>query len=365
MISESRIAKSETLSVKAYYLAEAGIQDMIWKIKNDPTWKANFENNNNFSGQFTRNNKPLDESSYTVSIQNSDYARGEIIATAYINFGESQAKRVVKTQIFKASGSNPLGNNAIYSNQELEFNFSSVTINNGSIFTSDDIDINFSNITVEDTASAEGDIEISWFSSLSVATKMAQNYPPAPTPLEMISIDFDSADSQSWKNRADNVYTQQQFNAMLNNDHNLTITGITYVTGNIHIPKQRHLTVNGVLITDGHIYVGTNSSPGWSSIKARLTINHTTNEPAGIFSKRRILFGPWSEDVNINGLIYSLDEIILLNSNNWQNTGAVIARRVTFWSSATITQNQTIINDTLSVSSFSPTVTIEHWEEEY
>ena len=41
---ESRISQSQVIATQTYYLAEAGINEAIWKIKNDPTWMANFGN---------------------------------------------------------------------------------------------------------------------------------------------------------------------------------------------------------------------------------------------------------------------------------------------------------------------------------
>ena len=42
---EKRIAKSQTAGLQAYYLAEAGVNEMIWLIKNDSTYRNNFEFN--------------------------------------------------------------------------------------------------------------------------------------------------------------------------------------------------------------------------------------------------------------------------------------------------------------------------------
>ena len=42
---ENRIALSQSWGAKTYYLAEAGIQEMVWKLKNDSAYKLNFETN--------------------------------------------------------------------------------------------------------------------------------------------------------------------------------------------------------------------------------------------------------------------------------------------------------------------------------
>src|SRR3989344_7367764 len=77
---ESKTAASQGVSVKTYYLAEAGIQEAIWKLKNDPTWRDNFMEEPTcqaWQASFTRNYLP--DTTTIVTIQNLQCARGEII----------------------------------------------------------------------------------------------------------------------------------------------------------------------------------------------------------------------------------------------------------------------------------------------
>ena len=106
-LTESKIAKSQTVGTQTYYLAEAGIDEAIWKLKNDSDWKNSFKTKPgcyDWQDSFTRNYAP--NSTTTVSIQNSQCAKGEIIATSTIGLPKGKtAQRVVKTGVFKATGS--------------------------------------------------------------------------------------------------------------------------------------------------------------------------------------------------------------------------------------------------------------------
>src|SRR5680860_1017509 len=52
--TEAKIAVSQVSGEKTYYLAEAGIQEMVWKLKNDANYKNNFETDPDWTAEFTR-----------------------------------------------------------------------------------------------------------------------------------------------------------------------------------------------------------------------------------------------------------------------------------------------------------------------
>ncbi len=61
-----------------------------------------------------------------------------------------------------------------------------------------------------------GNFNISKLSTVNVGgTTHAHNYPPEPAPIDMPAIDFDSSDPDSLKNRASVVYTQTEFNNLI------------------------------------------------------------------------------------------------------------------------------------------------------
>jgi prepilin-type N-terminal cleavage/methylation domain-containing protein len=101
--------------------------------------------------------------------------------------------------------------------------------------------------------------------------------------------------------------------------------------------------------------------------------------PSGILAKRKINFGMHSsfEEINIEGIIYSNDQIGISSVPDVFNIkGAIIGRKLDFislWSGINITLDNDIIlyslgymiNNTPITPTFSPVVNIEHWEEAY
>ncbi len=375
MLTESRIAQSQASSIQAYYLAEAGINDALWKLKNDSTWTNNFESDPAWQATLSRSGELFIDGSYQVQIQNSDLANAGITSTsALMTQSGNNAQRVVKISAFKALNPSPIGDAAIFSDENMSFWGTQASIGgsaggiDGSLFTNNNIQLDFfSDITVENKASAVEQIDVEPLSNLTANILESQNYPPAPAIIEMPMLDFDSADPNSYLNRADNIYTSNQFAELIRDNPNLVISGITYVTGDVFIKRGQNLTVNGVLAADGNIKIGISVFPPSGS--AQLTVNNTSGDPSGIFTKQKLQTGIWATHININGLVYAYDRIQLTNVDQlFSVTGGIITHKFdasSLWVNVNFTHNDDIVREALGIPLFSPIINIDHWEEEY
>ncbi|XOB41992.1 MAG: hypothetical protein ACKKMS_01275 [Candidatus Nealsonbacteria bacterium] len=158
-LTESKISKSQEAGNRAYYLAEAGINQAIWKLKNDeiatagdPAWKSDFITKpgcENWSANFEKTDPLFPNSFYRVEIQNSACGRGRIVSKATINLNGKTAQRVIKTTVFKALA-DPLEKAAIFAGgKELKIKRSQVRVYDGNIFSNGKLVIeNFSNVEV-------------------------------------------------------------------------------------------------------------------------------------------------------------------------------------------------------------------------
>jgi hypothetical protein len=82
VLTEMKISDSYIKASQAYYLAEAGVNEAIWKLRNDDTttdgdqaWKTQFVTQpgcENFTDSFTRQNALYPNSSYNVTITDSE-----------------------------------------------------------------------------------------------------------------------------------------------------------------------------------------------------------------------------------------------------------------------------------------------------
>jgi len=403
-LTESRISKSQIAGIQDYYLAEAGVNEVIWKLKNDPVWKSNFETPPgcyNWSANFSRSNTLLPNSSYQVQIQNSDCARGQIIATSSLNLalGKS-AQRVVKTKVFKAIGS-LTGDSAVFSggtSENIDINASLVNVYNGNLFANNNLSIGLiSNVDVYDNPDTEnlegkavagGNLTVSWLSSLDSLARCAKNVCQGdctgqgcpPSIISMPMVDFDSNNDNSYKKKAlakeglgqcsilcnqaqcstKCVLTDSEFTDLLwqvGEEGTLTLNNeITYVTGSIDLKGARFLVVNGALVADGTISIGENQC--WTNKghkdcgNDQITVSDPgTGKPSGILTKGKINFGLYSSyhTMDIVGLVYANDEIRIVSVPQiFRVTGGVLGRKiaiVSVWASMNFYLDNTIITE--------------------
>lgn len=377
-MTEDRIAKSQSWGAKTYYLAEAGIAEMIWRLKNNETYKNNFETDPSWTQTFTRNNPfGANSGSYTVTITNSSLAHGQIESIGSINIGSTTSQRIVRTQVYRAIGESSLNDNGGYADGNIDISLSKVNFYNGSAHSNNNFIVNGNGtlINIDTDLNAVGNYIKAFASMVNIAgDTYAANYDP-PGPAEQISmpaVDFDSADPNSYINIADVVYTENQFDNLMKNNQNLTLNNaITYVTGDVEIKGAQNLTINGLLVVGKDLELGDSECRGSRCGYNNITVNHASGTPSGIIAKRKIEFNRWSGNINISGIIYATDQLDILNiqvGKNFDILGGLISRKLTItssWQPINITFDNEIVVTGLGSSTFSPIITVEHWEEEY
>jgi hypothetical protein len=398
-LTESKIAKSQDLAGRTYYIAEAGINEAIWKLKNDVVWSNQFISNPNWSANFSRS---FADGSYNVSIQNSDLAEGEIISVATINLGGGKtSQRIIKTKVFKAIGS-PINSSGFFTDGpsgNMNVSSSNITINNGNGYCGGVLNISSSVLTINDdgeTEELEGQLLVHGNLIKSSTTINAErictstqcdadcDICPAPSS-DLPAVDFNSSQSTSFKSRAKElenlgqcqilcngnpcstkcVLTPSQFSNVLSKGSTITInSGITYVSGAVNI-SSKNITLNGILIAESDINASSSS----------ITVNRPSSQsPSGLISGKKINFS--SITMNIVGLIYSSEEMNV-SSTSGTITGAIVGRKFDYSSVSPLVinyDNDIVLyglgymingNPVPPNSIFSPVITIDHWEESY
>ena len=367
--TETKISKSQTFSTKTYYLAEAGINEMIWKIKNDANYKNDFESNPNWETSFTRTNPfGVNSGSYEVSIKNTSQAHGEIISKAsFIVNGNKTSQRIIKTSIYKAMGQSGIGNNAGYSDGNIEITNSTVNYQGGAHSNNVFNIKNNSTVNIAGNLQAVGNFLTSGaISTINISSSTyASNFPLGPaTPIDMPAIDFNSASSTSFKNLAVNVYTANQFEGLLEDNENLILNqGITYVVGNTEISKAESLTIPGALVVEGDLAIDDDS--------VNINVTHVPGQPSGLLATNKIDFDGEVGNVSIEGIIYAANLVNIKNIDNggiFYVTGGIVGRKLTIEGVArtvNIIHDNQILIDVLKATEFSPVILVDHWEEEY
>lgn len=365
-LSENQIAKSQAIGEKTYYLAESGIAEMVWKLKNDQNYINNFETLDNWTENFTRNN-PFGpgSGSYTVSITNTSRAHGDIISVGSITMNEKTGQRIIKTKIYKPLGESSVGSSAVFADGNIDISSSNVNFIGGDAYSNGNFIVNgSSNINIENDLNVVGNYIENWQATVTVGGAIhAANHPPAAEFMDMPAVDFDSAATSSLKNMADAVYTEAQFRTLINSNTDLTLNGIIYVTGEVEIKKAINLTINGLLVVSDEFKV--------EDAEANITVNNSPGSPSGIMSKGEIEFEDEVGNININGVLYAVDTMEIKNLPNDANfniNGGIASRKLTITGTQrpiNITHNNDILLQTFGGAEFSPVIVVEHWEEEY
>jgi len=242
-LTESKISQSQVVGTKIYYLAEAGINEAIWKLKNDdttsdgdPAWKSDFIDPNKnpypdgtyWSATFSKTN--VLGGSYAMAVQNTARGRGKITAVATTTFsGEKVAQRVVKTTVFRGLAG-PTQDGAVFSggsSENIDINFTYLKVDKGNLFCNNNLNISggsiinvyddpgspetlegqvliVQNLAIKDTSQIATSTAIC---AKNECTERCQGYVPGsescrPAPISVPLVDFDSESPNSFKSRA-------------------------------------------------------------------------------------------------------------------------------------------------------------------
>lgn len=418
-VTESKISKSQEASFKTYYLAEAGANEAIWKLKNDETtsdgddsWKICFSGSssecldcNTWQNTFSR--KYTEDSTTTVTIMNSQCAKGDISATTTLFLSQSKiSQRAIKVKVLKSFGS-LTNDSSVFSGSpsgESTIQASLMNVYKGNMFSNNNINIKLgSQVNVYDSSTtteqegqvlANQNVNITW-STLQSSSTCAKNTCTAgicakcPVDFfEMPAIDFDSAASTSYKSRAQAAELQNQCSVVaqdagggtvatsskcifssnefedllwevgpggkliLEHKTNGIVFSVYYVEGTINLKGQRYLEINGALVADSTINIGETFCWGkgqqsWCGFDQITILDPGTGYPSGLLTKGKINFGAYSsfEEISIVGLIYSQDEMRITSAPLlFSVTGGMMARKFTL-SSAFFPLNIYLNND--------------------
>lgn len=449
-LTESRIAKSQTVGTQTYYLAEAGVNKALWKLKyddqdvgedGDVPWATCFVTTTvgcdcqNWQASFTTSTDLLIPNSTTsVTIQDSECGKALITATSTVDLGGGKfSQRVVKTTAYKTLAS-PV-NEPVYAGTpsgHTDIKDTTLNIYDGNIFVNNNLVIKgSSNVTVEGKALVALHIDVHSGSYLTSAARCASNvcnttstcecavYPEEfqectpnscpPFKVKMPAVDFDSDQSTSYLSQAkanncsairtdgktNCFFTSGEFENLLwkdlINNQVTNLSGVIYVDGDIILKGGVRVSVNGVLVAGRHIKVGYYRNWGEGGVTkegvSRLRITDPgTGIPSGLLAKGKIDIGSYFSidplEDDIQGLIYAQEEATIsgipdIPEKNFVIRGGIVARKLDFDGNVeTIDVYRDVdkikegiwgggVPPAGTPASYSPIITIEHWEEEY
>jgi len=366
--SEYKIANAQFTATKNYYLAESGVNEMLWKIKNDTNTR------NAFLAGTLSSSHDIDRSSvfgdtksnYKVTAVSTATAEASIIATSTYQVGNSVSQRVVKSYVSKATGSGTswpfstfAGGRGSQQNGNFTFTGSGIVLtSNGSRLHANQVfKVQGAEVVVNDGAvTSSNTINIVAGGRLT----LNDSYQDAPTTtVDTLQIDFDSDDPNSWKNRATATYTSAAFSSLPNNS---TLTGIIYVNGNANV-TGKNMTINGVLVSSGTISL--------TLAGQNFTVNKNDTYGGGLLGKNNVSITTAGGQITVNGLVYSGNNLNITSAGtNFTINGSMTGfdARITA-SGGSIILNYNLDNFQQVIDPVwnpeSPLIQIDHWEEQY
>lgn len=378
LFAETAIARNQKAATIALNLAEAGVQDAVWQIKNDGSIggaKDKFLNSVSGETSFSKNPALLSGGSYSGKIVNSAKGVATITSTGLYQFGSRTAQRTVIQNVAQATGV-PLPYAAAFSSAggsatgDLEFSSANLTIIGGGLMSGRDLSITQnSNIVIEK--------EIKYVRNLTNkdSTVSCNGGPGCTmTPIsdapDLPEIDFDSSSVNSYKNQAiaQNKYFSSQsafFNFYsFSPNTSKTLDGVVYIDGKLDIDQGRTLTMNGVLVSNDTINVGSTNN---GSINGTLIMQNPVSKISGVLVGQKLIINKRGS-FSGTGLIWA-GNAVDFNDNTSSPiniTGAILNRRLYINNrTVTITYNESVITSTLADPTASPVIDFGHWEEEY
>lgn len=388
LLSELAIARNNKASSVAFSLAEAGVQEAIYRVKKTgSTERAQFGLQEGFSS-FNHNPALLSQGGYTVEITNSGPYVASVKSIGTYRTGSRITKREIRVGIAEASASYAGG--AIFgaggageSIADLDFWAAAVNIFNGSLFSNRDINLKFgADLNIEsaytdplnpklridgvlvhdDLTNQNSVLDCNCLIEDDSDPETLQCEPPPgctaslmTTPLGMPQMNFDYYKTQAGVQYYNN---QNDFKKNFPADSSKTFDGVVYIDGTLNIDDNRNMTMNGVLAASGSI----------SITNGQLTVAPGALGFSGVLSQRDFIVGT-EGNFNGTGLVYTSDRTEFDSSTTYSTNliGGIISRRTWFsgYRAVSITLDPAVINSTLKNSGESPVVEINHWEEEY
>lgn len=363
-VLESKIARSQQEGLTAYYVAEAGIQDALWKFNNDNTYIIGL-GAGTFSPQvsYTVSNVPNSGQSFTVTILSTSPGYATVTSSGSSDNGNFIAKRLVQTTVFQGTVASPTGTIALMTGGTLSMSngTTSYHVIGGDLYSSGKITLNFGNSSVLDVGT-NNIITSSTYNTNNKGTVTAGaivTNAPLQTPPGLDFNYYGTAGNYSVKYDLSNNAQLAQFKADITSNSGITSL-ITYVDGNINFnswASNNTLKVKGMIVFNGNVTFNCSS--------CNLQISDPGNHKAGIFVNGNLSDN--NGQIDVQGLVYASGSASFNNSQVINIVGGLIAGgTMSFNTGANVTLTYDPVRVAAGFGTGSVYTTgINHWEEEY
>lgn len=365
---ESKISRSQSLGMRAYYAAEAGMEDAIWKLNNTPAISSALIAGSLGTGTTgpynydSAENDPGTDLQYFVDYRNDTgpgYGIIEVTGQSNIPNTSFVARRKITAKVFQGTITSPTGTNGLFAGGAMTITNGAANIHiiGGDMYATSSIIANNTHVVVDGAVNSPGSLTDNGDSITSGALYTANN-PPAAATIAAPGIDFNY-----YRNNNDRTYSAAQFQALFNNTSTVNLPGpVTYVSAGLAFgnwARNKTLNITGMLVVNGNISVN-GSVTGFT-----VNVTDPGSGKSGIFARSNFSMsnGTW----NIDGVVYASGDIIFTNTQAVTINGGLISgggMQINTGLPLSLTYNSTRV--AACFGSGSPlNVEVQHWEEEY
>lgn len=325
---ESKISVSQREGVDAFYVAEAGINDAIWKLHHNDA-SCNSCSTSLQAGTlnvtYTATGFPQSGQSFTVTmVSTSGQPTGNATITSVgkVVTGNFTAQRQIVANVYQGPADSSIGTTAILGGGSVSVTngTSHLRINAGDFYANGTITLNSSNVDMNGRSFlTQGNYNTS---NQTVVTGsggvQASNYLPLPSTIAVPTFDF-----AYYETHNNAQYTANQFQTLVSNaGATVNLPGpVTVIDGNVNMnswAKNKVINVTGMLIiNNGSLSMGNLGN------SFRLNISDPGNGKSGLFVSQNVNVN--DGQITIDGVFYTPASMSLNDSKPITVTGALIA----------------------------------------
>ncbi len=364
---ESKIANSQREGITAYYVAEAGVEDALWRLStNQSNYSTQLQNNTLNTSYSSVPNVPESGQNFIVTLE-SDTILGDgygiINVTGYSNNGTFTSQRRIQAKVFQGSAASAMGTNAYMAGGSMSFtnNLTNFIVRGGDVYAnagyvvngnSGLVDLGTSNFyTRGGSTPCDG---------VTVICGAVVTSAPAQT---MPGFDFSKVNSGNPYNIAVANGGYYASGAEFEDDYknnSFPNSPVLWVDGDVSFSggtfNNTSATYSGMIVIAGTFNLSKNTT--------HLTILDPGTGRAGLFIRDN--FNTNAGMLDIEGVLYVAGAFSNNNGEQWNITGGLV---VVGTSNLNTGVRMNLIfdpNRILALSGGLPSVVqIRHWEEEY
>ncbi len=332
-------------NVQALYISEAGLQDALQQLKDNPSWTTGFSN------------KSFGKGNYTVTVD-TGVSPVSIVSISSVHDMRVSGDNINRSIVAEVQISNGSGNEVF--NNGLNTVTGNITLSNSAIITGK---VNSGNkLTLNDSASIIGDAEAQDKIKINGGSISGTQLPYSPN-----SYTYPSLTENTYKNEA---LVGGTYSGNMTISSGNTSLGPKYITGKLTIKNSAIVTLTGTVFVENNIILQNSAQlKGSYTVYAGKNVTLKNSAVLGTDGVNLFVAQRSNKTISIKNtalvydvLIYAPGSNVTL-TNNSISSGSIVAKKITVKKSAKLTWEDISVIAPSELDAGGTEVTISSWNE--